>query len=79
MEVLQTPTMILCLEDLQDHSEYSTAYPPLATWGDIENIVKQEFVNVLSEYVDGTYNDNTVKKHLDAAADRVNDVLKRER
>ncbi len=59
--------------------EYSTAYPPLATWGDIENIVKQEFVNVLSEYVDGTYNDNTVKKHLDAAADRVNDVLKRER
>lgn len=58
---------------------YATAYPTLATWGDIENIVKQEFVNVLSEYVNGTYNDNTVKKHLDAAADRINEVLKREK
>lgn len=58
---------------------YAVAYPPLANWGDVENIVKQEFVNVLSEYVNGTYNDNTVKKHLDAAAERINEVLKKER
>lgn len=59
--------------------EYSTAYPPLATWGDIENIVQQEFKNILAEYVNGTYTESTVEKHLNAAADRVNDVLKRER
>lgn len=59
--------------------EYATAYPPLATWGDIENIVQQEFKNILAEYVNGNYNDKTVEKHLNAAADRVNDVLKREK
>ena len=32
---------------------------------------------MLSEYVNGTYNDNTVKKHLDAAADRINEVLRK--
>lgn len=59
--------------------EYSTAYPPVATWGDIENIVQQEFKNVLAEYVNGTYNQNTAKKHLNAAADRVNEALKKEK
>jgi multiple sugar transport system substrate-binding protein len=59
--------------------EYSTAYPPLGVWGDIETITQDEFKNVLAEYVNGTYNDKTVEKHLNAAADRVNEALKREK
>ena len=35
---------------------------------------QDEFKNVLAEYVNGTYNDKTVEKHLNAAADRVNEA-----
>ncbi|NLW56797.1 MAG: sugar ABC transporter substrate-binding protein [Firmicutes bacterium] len=59
--------------------EYATAYPTLGVWGDIENAVQQEFAGVLAAYVNGTYDENTVKLYLNRAADKVNEALKREK
>ncbi|BAS25883.1 extracellular solute-binding protein [Limnochorda pilosa] len=58
---------------------YATAYPPLATWGSIENAVMGEFRNVLTAYVDGTLDQTGVQSYLDAAADQVNRALAEER
>ena len=59
--------------------EYATAYPTLGVWGDIENAVQQEFAGVLAAYVNGNYDENTVKIYLNRAADKVNEALKREK
>jgi multiple sugar transport system substrate-binding protein len=58
---------------------YSTAYPPLGVWGDVENAFVQEIKNILTDYVNGKYNDNTVKTYLDRAAKRVDAALAKER
>lgn len=57
---------------------YATAYPPLAVWGDIETAIVSEFRNILTQYVNGKYDDNSVAKGLNAAAERVNAALARE-
>lgn len=58
---------------------YATAYPALGVWGDIESAIQTEFRNILTHYVNGTYDESTVKKGLDAAAAKVNEALTRER
>ncbi len=57
---------------------YATAYPPLGVWGDIENAIVQEFKNVLADYVNGDYTEDTVKTYLDRAAKKVNAALENE-
>lgn len=58
---------------------YATAYAPLATWGDIENAIVQEFRNVLADYVNNKYTDSTVQTYLNRAAERVSEALAKER
>ncbi|HEY8531833.1 MAG TPA: extracellular solute-binding protein, partial [Limnochorda sp.] len=59
---------------------FATAYPPLATWGSIENAIVGEFRNVLSAYVDGTLEQRGgVKYFLDRAAEQVTRALQDER
>lgn len=59
--------------------DYATAYSPLGVWGDIENAIVAEFKNILTTYVNGDYNNDTVKKALDAAAEKVNAALAKEK
>jgi multiple sugar transport system substrate-binding protein len=63
----------------KDTLSYATAYPPLGVWGSIETAVVDEFKNVLADYVNGKYNDNTAKTYLDKAAERVNAALANEK
>lgn len=59
---------------------FATAYPPLATWGSIENAIMGEFRNVLTAFVDGTLEQRGGVQHfLDAAAGQVNRALRDER
>ena len=58
---------------------YATAYPPLGVWGSIEAAVVDEFKNVLADYVNGQYTDDTVQKYLDKAAEKVDAALKEEK
>ncbi len=58
---------------------YATAYPPLGVWGSIEQAIVDEFKNVLADYVNGKYNDDTVKNYLDKAAERVDAALANEK
>lgn len=58
---------------------YATAYPPLGTWGSIENAIVGEFKNILTDYVTGKLKDNGIKQRLDIAAERVDAALKDER
>jgi len=62
----------------KDTLSYATAYPPLGVWGDIEHACVDAFKNTLTEYVDGTYTDDTVQKYLNSAADKVNAALSKE-
>lgn len=58
---------------------YATAYPNLAVWGDIENAIQTEFRAILATFVNGTYGVSSAKKGLDAAAEKVNAALAREK
>jgi multiple sugar transport system substrate-binding protein len=58
---------------------YATAYPPLGTWGSIENAIVGEFKNILTDYVTGKLKDNGIKQRLDLAAERVDAALRDER
>jgi multiple sugar transport system substrate-binding protein len=58
---------------------YATAYPPLGVWGTIENDITVEFKAIFTDYVTGKLADDGVKKHLDAAAQRVDAALKTEK
>jgi multiple sugar transport system substrate-binding protein len=62
----------------KDTLSYATAYPPLGSWGSIETAIVDEFKNVLSDYVNGKYTDDTAKKYLDKAASKVNAALAEE-
>jgi len=62
----------------KDTLSYATAYPPLGVWGDIEQACVDAFKNTLTEYVNGTYTDDTVQKYLNSAADKVNAALSKE-
>ncbi|ACL70724.1 sugar ABC transporter substrate-binding protein [Halothermothrix orenii] len=55
---------------------YAHAYPSLPAWGEIELAMRTSFQNILTDYIDGVYDDNTAKKYLDAAALEVNNILK---
>jgi multiple sugar transport system substrate-binding protein len=57
---------------------YATAYPPLGVWGDIERAVQDGFTNVLRDYVDGKYDENTAQKYLDGAAKSIDAALENE-
>jgi len=54
---------------------YATAYPPLVEWGEIEGTVQTNFGNVLADYVDGKYDQNSAQNYLDTAAAEVNEIL----
>jgi len=54
---------------------YATAYPPLVEWAEIEQAIVRNFNNVLTDYVNGDYDENTAKKYLDQAAEQVNKIL----
>jgi len=58
---------------------YATAYPPLGVWGSIETAIVDNFKNVLSDYVNGKYKDDTAKKYLDKAAKQVDAALANEK
>lgn len=62
----------------KDTLSYATAYPPLGVWGDIEHACVEAFKNTLTEYVNGTYADDTVQKYLNSAVDKVNAALSKE-
>jgi len=80
------PTNKAALEDPYYDSElwqtfittlgYATAYPPIPEWGPIEGAIQTNFGNVLSDYVDGAFDDMTSKGYLDAAAAEVDAILK---
>lgn len=54
---------------------YATAYPPIVEWGQLENAVKLSFSNVLTDYINGDYGENSSEEYLDQAAAEVNDIL----
>lgn len=59
---------------------FARAYPPLATWGTIENAIVGEFRNVLAAYVDGTLErQGGVQAFLNRAAEQVDRALRDER
>lgn len=55
--------------------QMATAYPPLPEWAKIEQAIVANFNNVLTAYVNGNYDENTVKEYMDTAAEEVNNVL----
>ena len=59
----------------KDTLSYATAYPPLGVWGSIESSIVDEFKNVLADYVNGKYTEDTAQTYLDKAADKVNAAL----
>ncbi len=63
----------------KDTLGYATAYPPLGVWGSIESAIVDEFKNVLSDYVNGKYADDTAQKYMDKAAEKVNAALAKEK
>ncbi|QTL97934.1 extracellular solute-binding protein [Iocasia frigidifontis] len=54
---------------------YAKAYPTLAEWGEIETSIQGNFSNVLTEWVEGNYDENSAEEYLDAAAAEVNLIL----
>ncbi|NLM96590.1 MAG: extracellular solute-binding protein [Halanaerobiaceae bacterium] len=54
---------------------YATAYPAIPEWGPIEGVIQTNFGNVLSDFVNGTFDDKTSKGYLDAAVAEVNAIL----
>ncbi len=58
-----------------DTLSYATAYPAIPEWGPIEGAIQTNFGNVLSDYVNGNYDDATSRKYLDQAAAAVNAIL----
>lgn len=55
--------------------DYATAYPPIVPWGQIEGAIVSNYKNVLSDYVNGLYDENTVKHYLGEAAAEVDYIL----
>ncbi|MFP4365298.1 MAG: extracellular solute-binding protein [Spirochaetia bacterium] len=58
--------------------DYATAYPALSVWGDIENAIQTEFRNIITDYVNGNFDENTAQEYLNTAADHVNAALENE-
>ena len=54
---------------------YATAYPPLVEWAEIEQAIVNNYNNILTDYVDGNYDENTAEEYLDSAADQVDTIL----
>ena len=63
----------------KDTLAYATAYPPLGVWGDIEVAISTEFKNAVTAVATGKYDENTVKNCLNAAAEKVNQALAKEK
>ncbi len=75
----QTPEMQTFITSLG----YATAYPPLASWVDIETAIVGEFKNIMTAYVGkaeaGTVTEEEIEaiaqEYLDSAAEKVNEAL----
>lgn len=63
------------MEVFKESLSYATAYPPLVEWAEIEQAIVNNYNNILTDYVDGNYTEDTAEQYLDAAADEVNNIL----
>lgn len=61
----------------KDTLDYSTAYPPLMVWGDVENTVTESLRGAMADYVNGKYTDENAKAYLDKAAKQIEAALEK--
>jgi len=55
---------------------YATAYPSIPEWGEIEVTYRTYASQVLTDYINGNFDENTSKEYMDAAAAEVSSILR---
>ncbi|MFW6035794.1 MAG: extracellular solute-binding protein [Halothermotrichaceae bacterium] len=54
---------------------YATAYPSIPEWGQIEVAYRTYAGNVLTDYINGDYDEDTAEEYMDQAADEINSSI----
>ncbi|KAA9007699.1 sugar ABC transporter substrate-binding protein [Paenibacillus spiritus] len=77
LSVLNDPNQDVSMKAFAEATKYGRGYPAIPQWGPTETALQKHFANIwdIVAGVKGTYNEESVKKELDAAASEVKSIV----